>query len=129
MKKRRRDAADFLDHFRCVAREMAFQFLKNTLSILQCEIALRKAEAFAFVLPALHRVIARVFVPAGEETIGVIFRIPIVVAQNARCIRVMNNVIAEEKFVLDDVLDDSTEKRDVAAGADRHPDISQRARP
>src|SRR5438552_3319274 len=40
----------------------------------------------------------------------------------------MNNVITQEEFDLDYVLDDSTEKRDVAAGADRHPDISQRAR-
>ena len=40
----------------------------------------------------------------------------------------MNDVIAKEKFVLDDVPDESAEKRDVAAGADWHPNIGQRAR-
>ena len=40
----------------------------------------------------------------------------------------MHDVIAEEEIVLDDVPDESAEKRDVAAGADRHPDIGQRAR-
>ena len=41
----------------------------------------------------------------------------------------MNDVIAEEKIVLDDVPDDPAEKCDVAAGTDRHPDVGQRARP
>ena len=39
----------------------------------------------------------------------------------------MNDVIAEEKIVLDNVPDESAEERDVAAGTDRHPDIGQRA--
>src|SRR5262249_23979242 len=37
------DAADFLHHLRRVPGEMPFQFLKNTLRVLQCEIALRSA--------------------------------------------------------------------------------------
>ena len=106
---------------------MAFQFLKNTLSILQSEIAFGIAQPFAFVLPAFHLIRAPVFVPAGEITITVIFRVAIFIAQNAGRICVMNDVVAEEEFVLDDVMDDSAEKRDVAAGAERHPNIGQRA--
>ena len=40
----------------------------------------------------------------------------------------MNNVIVKEQIVLDDVPDEATEKHDVASGADRHPDVCQRAR-
>ena len=40
----------------------------------------------------------------------------------------MHHVIAKEKIVLDNVPDEAAEKCDVAAGADRHPDIGQRAR-
>jgi len=39
----------------------------------------------------------------------------------------VDNVIAEEKIVLDYVPDESAKKRDVAASADRHPDVGQRA--
>jgi hypothetical protein len=39
----------------------------------------------------------------------------------------VDDVIAEEKIVLDNVPDESAKKCDVAAGADRHPDIGQRA--
>ena len=37
----------------------------------------------------------------------------------------MNNVLAEEEFVLDYMPNESSEKSDVAAGADRDPDIGQ----
>ena len=40
----------------------------------------------------------------------------------------MHHVIAEEKIVFDNVPDNAAEKRDVTAGAHRHPDIGQRAR-
>ncbi len=46
--------------------------------------------------------------------------------QNARRIREVYNVVTEEEIVLDDVPNDSSEKGDVAAGADWHPDIGQR---
>ena len=77
MKKHRRDAANLLDHLRRVAREMAFQFLKNTLWILQSEIPFGIAQSFALVLPAFHLIGAPVFVPAGEITVCVIFRVAI----------------------------------------------------
>ena len=39
----------------------------------------------------------------------------------------MNNVLAKEEVVLDEVSDESAEKGNVGAGAQRHPDIGQRA--
>src|SRR6266403_2404997 len=44
VKKVGRDTADFLDHLRRVAREMPFYLLKDTLRILQCEVAVRSAQ-------------------------------------------------------------------------------------
>ena len=40
----------------------------------------------------------------------------------------MNDVLAKEQIILNQVIDESAEKYDVGAGADRHPDIGQRAR-
>ena len=39
----------------------------------------------------------------------------------------MNNVIVKEQIVLDDVPNEPAEKHDVASGADRYPDVRQRA--
>src|SRR4029077_19045629 len=129
LKKCRRDATNLLDHLRRVAREMPFQFLENTLRILQSEIAFGIAQSFALVLPAFHLIRAPALVPAGEITVCVIFRIAILIAQNTGRIRVVNDVITKEEFVLDDMMDNSAKKRDVPAGADWNPDVRQRARP
>src|ERR1051325_9472619 len=67
-------------------------------------------------------------VPAGKVTVSFIFRIAVIVAQNAGSICVMNNVLAKEQFFLNDVPNEAAEKHNVASGADRHPDIGQRAR-
>ena len=127
VKKVRRNAADFLDHLRCVAREVPFQFLKDGLRILQCEIALRAAQIAAFVKPTVAFVSTLLCVPAGEIAVSVIFRVAVFVGQNARGIRVMNDVIAKEELIFDQVVDESAEKNNVCAGTDRHPDIGQRA--
>src|SRR5438874_13539612 len=128
LKKRRGDAANLFDHLRCVTREMSFEFLENTLGILQSEIPFGIAQSFALVSPAFHLVGASVFVPAGEITVCVIFRVAVLIAQNAGRIRVVNDVIAEEEFVLDDMMDNPAKKRDIAASADWYPDIGQCAR-
>src|SRR5436190_21146689 len=73
VKQRGWKTADFLHHLRSVAREMAFQFLEDALWSSQSEIRLRKAEAFACIEPAVHRVIAFAFVPAGEKAIRFVF--------------------------------------------------------
>src|SRR6266576_5242652 len=128
LKKRRGDAANFFDHLRRVTREMSFEFLENALGILQSQIPFGIAQSFALVFPAFRLVGAPVLVPAGEITVSFIFRVAVFIAQNAGRIRVMNDVIPEEEFVLDDMMDNSAKKRDVAAGADWHPDICQCAR-
>ncbi len=53
VKKIRRYTADFLHHLRRVAGEMPLQFLKDTLRVLQREIALRATQIAAFVKPAV----------------------------------------------------------------------------
>ena len=40
----------------------------------------------------------------------------------------MNDILAKEQFVLDQVIDESAEKHNVSPGADRHPDVGERAR-
>ena len=40
----------------------------------------------------------------------------------------MNDVLAKEQVVLNQMIDESAEKNDVSPGADRHPDVGQRAR-
>src|ERR1700682_3392454 len=123
------NAADFLDHFGRVASKMAAQGLENGARMLQGRIALRKAEAgLAFVEPALLVVGALLLVPAGEKAGLSFFGVAKIFAQNAGRVGEVHDVIAEKKIVLDNVPDEPAEKRDVAAGADRHPDIGQRAR-
>src|ERR1700751_1046700 len=39
----------------------------------------------------------------------------------------MNDVIAKEKLILNQMVDESAEKNNIRAGADRHPDIGKRA--
>src|SRR5436190_22373534 len=73
LKERRRNATNLFDHLRCVAREMALEFLENTLGILQSEIAFGIAQSFALVFPASHFIRAPILVPAGEITICMIF--------------------------------------------------------
>ena len=40
----------------------------------------------------------------------------------------MDDVLAKEELVFDQVIDESAEKDNVSPGADRHPDVGQRAR-
>ena len=68
-----------------------------------------------FVEPALVVVLPLVRIESGEKTGRVFFRIAKIFAQNAGSICEVNDVIAEEDIVLDDVPDESAEKCDVAA--------------
>ena len=96
--------------------------------MLQGQIALGETKVImALVDPGLSVVSALRVIPAGENAGRTFFCIAKIVSQNAGRIREMNDVIAEEKIVLDNVPDESAEKRYVAAGADRHPDIGQGA--
>src|SRR4029077_5343865 len=129
VKEVRRNATDFLDHLRRVAGEMPFYFLKDTLRVLQREVALWAAQIAAFVKPAVAFISALFRVPAGEVSILIVFGITIFVAQNAGGIRVVDDVIAKEKVVFNEMPDESAEKNNVCAGTDRHPDVRQRTRP
>src|SRR5439155_3577287 len=128
VKKRRRNAANFLDHLWCVTGEVAAQRLENAPWMLQGQIALGETKAaIAIVEPGLPVVAALLPAPAGEKAGRAFFGVAKIFAQNARSIGEVHHVIAEEEIVLDNVPDEAAEKCDVAARAHRHPDISQRA--
>src|SRR5882724_385902 len=129
VKKRRRNAANFLYHLRRVTSEVASQCLQNAPRMLQGQIALGETQAvIALVEPALPVVAALFPAPAGEKAGRAFFGIAKVFAQDARGIGEVNNVIAEEEIVLDNVPDEAAEKCNIPAGAHRHPDVGQRAR-
>src|SRR6266436_1401627 len=128
VKKRRRNAANFLYHLRRVTSKVAAQCLQNAPRMLQGQIAFRKTKAMlAIVGPALPVVAALLSAPAGEKARRAFFRVAKIFAQNAGRIGEVHDVIAEEKIVLDNVPDEAAKKRNVAPGADRHPDVSERA--
>ena len=128
VKKRRRNAANFLYHLRRVTSEVAAQCLQNAPRMLQGQIAFRKTEGgMALVDPGPPVVAALLPAPTGENAGRAFFRVAKIFTQNAGRIREVDDVIAEEKIVLDNVPDEAAEKCDVAARADRHPDIGKRA--
>ena len=128
MKKRWRNAANFLYDLWRITREVAAQSLENTPRMLQGQIALGETKvSMALVDPGLSVVAALLRVPAGEKAGRTFFRVAKIFAQDAGRIREVHDVIAEEKIVLDNVPDDPAKKRNVAAGADRRPDVGQRA--
>src|SRR5882724_6114832 len=128
VKKRRRDAANLFYHLRRVTSEVAAQCLQNAPRMLQGQIALGETKAaIAIVVPGLPVVAALLPAPAGEKAGRAFFGVAKIFTQNAGRIGEVDNVIAEEKIVLDYVPDESAEKCDVAARAHRHPDIGKRA--
>src|SRR6266478_5603834 len=83
VKKRRRNAANFLYHRWRVTSEVAAQCLQNAPRMLQGQIAFRKTQAVAFVEPGLPVVAALLPVPAGEKAGRPFFRVAKIFAQNA----------------------------------------------
>src|SRR6266487_4660266 len=84
VKKRRRNATNFLYHLRCVTSKVATQRLKNAPRMLQRQIALRETKAaIALVEPGLPVVAALLPAPAGEKTGCAFFRVAKIFAQNA----------------------------------------------
>src|SRR4029077_15531293 len=82
----------------------------------------------ALVDPGLPVVAALLPAPTGENAGRTFFGIAKIFTKNAGRIGEVHDVIAEEEIVLDNVPDEPAKKRDVAAGADRHPDVGQRTR-
>src|SRR5438309_1366227 len=129
LKKHRRNAANSLYHLWRVTSKVAAQRLENAARMLQGQIAFGEAKAvIAMVEPALPVVAALLPVPAGEKAGRSFFGVAKIFAQNAGRIGEVDHVIAEEKIVLDNVPDQTAEKRNVTARAHRHPDIGERAR-
>src|SRR6266567_2348393 len=76
VKERRRNAADFLYHLRCVTSKVATQRLENAPRMLQGQIALGETKAaVATVKPGLPVVAALLPVPAGEKAGRAVFRV------------------------------------------------------
>src|SRR2546425_1937149 len=128
VKKRRRNATNFLHHFGRVTSKVATQRLEDAPRMLQGQITFGETKAaIATVKPGLPVIAALLPAPAGEKAGRAFFGVAKIFAQNAGGVGEVHDVIAEEKIVLDNVPDEAAEKCDVAAGAHRHPDISQRA--
>src|SRR5262249_45024636 len=85
--------------------------------------ARRGVRPHPLVLPRRDVVPAPLRVPPGEEPV-VLLRVGELVADDHAGVRVRVHVLVEPALVLDDVVDDAAEKRDVAARAD--PDVPRR---
>src|SRR6266404_7967394 len=84
VKKRRRNAANFLYHLRRVTSEVAAQCLQNAPRMLQGQIAFGETKAvIAIVDPGLPVVAALLPAPAGENAGRAFFGIAKIFAQNA----------------------------------------------
>src|SRR5215468_2042630 len=84
MKKRRRNAANFLHHLRRVTTEVAAQRLENAPRMLQGQIALRETKAtITIVGPGVPVVSAYLPTPAGEHASLVFFRVAKIIPQYA----------------------------------------------
>src|SRR2546421_10684699 len=128
VKRRRRSAANLLYHLRRVTSEVAAQCLQNAPRMLQGQIAFRETEGGVALVDPGPPIVAALFPAPTRENAGrAFFRVAKIFTQNAGRIREVDDVIAEEKIVLDNVPDESAKKCDVAAGADWHPDVSERA--
>src|SRR5207244_6147302 len=126
VKKRRRNATNFLHHFGRVTSKVATQRLEDAPRMLQGQIALGETKAaIATVKPGLPVVAALLSAPAGEKAGRAFFGVAKIFAQNAGGIGEVHHIISEEEIVLDNVPDEPAKKRNVAAGPDRHPDVGQ----
>src|SRR5947208_14823516 len=101
--------------------------MKDPLWILQREITLEPAKVTTLVKPAIALIGTLLGVPTGKIPVATIFRVAVFVGQNAGSICVMNDILAKKQLVLDQVIDESAEKHNVSPGADRHPDVGERA--
>ena len=147
------DTAVALHHLWCVTGEVALQNLEHAAGMFERRISFELARVLslsaavlampasdigmarllassllarsALIQPRLRAVLPLVSVPTGEQTVQV-FCIPKIVAQDRGRVGVIYHVLAEFFAVLKDVMDESAEENDVAARAQRHPDIRHR---
>src|SRR5438067_1083719 len=145
-----RDAADLADELRRVARIVPAQDLVDAARVLQRLVALYLRHALAadlafrsagndllvtgsrnrsvdpFVLPRGGVVLALLLVPAAEQA-AQILGVLVILADDHRRVRVVDDVLLERAVVGENVVDDRAEERDVRPGADRHVDVRHRA--
>ncbi len=143
-----RSPADLFHHLRRVALEMALQNLEDAHRVLQRKIvtprarhrgALRVRLAGVSGTLSRGRLIERVFVhPRIEVVFGVLFSparkkpvqvlcIAEVVVDDGRRVGVVEDVLPEVPFILDDVANQSAEERDIGAGAKCGVNVRDRA--
>src|SRR6266566_7668858 len=97
MKKRRRNAANFLYHLWGITSEVAAQRLENAPRMLQRKIALWETKAvISFVEPGPPIVAELLTATAGEKAGSVFFRVAKIFAQNAGRIGEVENIFAKE---------------------------------
>src|SRR3954469_25293686 len=77
------------------------------------------------IQPTFRIVLLLFRIPAGEETIQV-FSIPKIFAQDSGCVRIVHYVIAEFLVVLENVVNQRTQKNNVTSGAQWNPDVCHR---
>src|SRR5438874_1322048 len=80
-----------------------------------------------FVLPGRVVVLLLLRIPAGKEAVEVLCVLELLVDDHRR-VRERLDVLVEPALVLEDVVDDPAEERDVAAGPDRDVQVRHRAR-
>ena len=136
-----RNSAQLLDKLRRVPRKVTLQNLKDAPRMLQRVILLRLVQllrfsaAILFLSAAFDRMSRFAFfrlgtfvqpggrvvflpIPSGEESAEIlgIFEIG---SKEGRCVRVVNDVLAEKSIIDDRVVDERAEEGQIAAGAER----------
>src|ERR1051326_1321528 len=147
-KKILRNSAVALYHFGGVARKVALQNLKDAAWVLQGRVGDELAGILRFpaaifsvssagggvsglltfnrgcrIKPAFGIVLIFVGVPSREKSVE-IFGVAEIFAQNRRSMGVGNYIFAEIFIVLENVAYERAKKDDVAASAQRNPDVS-----
>src|SRR5690348_16287790 len=107
---------------------MVLQPLKNTARVLERKVALRMTQIVTVIAPGLGRIGSRRFIPSREIAGRTIFRIAIIRPDQAGGVRVMNDVLAEEELIFNDVPNEPAKEGDIAPRANRDPNIGESAR-
>src|SRR5438067_6198056 len=81
----------------------------------------------AGVEPCLRAVLLLLRIPAAEVA-AQIFGIAKILAQDHGRVGVVANVLRKPEIILEDVIDHAADEDDVAAGTQRHPNVSHRRR-
>ncbi len=98
----------------------------EALVVQLLDVARRRLDVGAFVLPALGVVLPPLLVQAGEDAVEIL-GVAEVLADQGGGVRIGEDVLPEVLLLAQDVMDDPAEEGDVAARPDRHMQIAQGA--